>query len=453
MDTIASIITAPASGAVGIIRISGNAAFEIADRIFTGRCGPLSRQKGYTVHHGFIHDEGRRVDECLATVFTAPHSYTGENILEFSCHGGLNLLKSILSLVCSAGACQAKPGEFTKRAFLNGKMDLSQAEAVADIIAAKGLLEAQNAAQHLQGLLGKKISVLIDSLVAINAGLLAYVDFPDEDITEPELDKICKEISRIENECRQLAATYERGRILKEGVPCVLLGKPNTGKSSLMNILAGTERSIVTDEEGTTRDIIEETIVLSDIKLRIMDTAGLRKTLSKAESIGVEKAKEAAGDAELLLCMFDGSRLPDDNDKRLADLAKGKKAIGILNKTDLPNKFPKTFLSEHFRYTAEISALTGHGIHSFTDTVRNAILTDTSPLEGEIMLTSLRQKEALEQASKALARAVQSAAGGLFLDALSYDILEAIAALGLMTGQSVNEETINHIFSRFCVGK
>lgn len=454
MDTIAAIITAPATGAVGVIRLSGAQALEVADRVFTGRCGPLARQKSHTVHYGFIRDrDGRRVDDCLATVFEAPRSYTGEFVVELACHGGRYLLQSILSLVISAGARPAQPGEFTRRAFLNGKIDLSQAEAVADLIAAQGMREARNAAEHMQGILGRQIAQLIDALLMQNAGLLAYVDFPDEDIPEPDFYALCAELDRIRGVCDTLLSTYGRGRALKEGVRCALLGKPNTGKSSLMNRLAGEERSIVTDEEGTTRDVVEEILVLGDVKLRLMDTAGLRQALSKAERLGVEKARRAADQAELLLCVFDGSRPPDDNDSLLFELAKGRPAIAVLNKSDLPNAFSRGLLYEHFERTAEVSALTGEGIERLIACISETLFTPVAPAESETLVTSLRQRDALEKASAALTRAREAAHSGLSLDVLSYDIAEAIGALGLMTGRTVNEETVDRIFSRFCVGK
>lgn len=453
-ETIAAIITGPCTAAVGVIRLSGEDAFEIADRVFFGRCGSLTKQKSHTVHYGVIRDkDGQRIDDCLATVFVAPHSYTGENVVELACHGGRYLLQTILSLVIAAGAREAQPGEFTKRAFLNGRMDLSQAEAVADLVAAQGIIEARNAAAHLEGALGRRIAEFIDALLTANAAILAYVDYPDEDIDEPELEKICAELERVRAGCTALLATCERGRVLKEGVRCALVGKPNTGKSSLMNRLAGEERSIVTDEAGTTRDVVEEILVLGDVKLRLMDTAGIRQALSQAERIGVERARQAASEAELLLCVFDGSSPADDSDRLIMELAEGKTAIAVINKSDLPQRFCEDEIKGRFAQTVKVSALTGEGVEELCETIRRALFSDTPAVDGETLVTSARQRDALQKAVDALSRAMASAHSGLSLDVLSCDISEAVGALGLMTGRTVSEETVNKIFSQFCVGK
>lgn len=452
--TIAAIITGPCTGAVGVIRLSGEDAFDIADRVFSGSCGPLAKQKSHTVHYGVIRDkDGQRIDDCLATVFVAPRSYTGENVVELACHGGRYLLQTILSLVIAAGAREAQPGEFTKRAFLNGRMDLSQAEAVADIVAAQGILEARNAAAHMEGALGQRIAELIDALLTENAAILAYVDYPDEDIDEPDLKAICGALERVRAECAALLATCERGRVLKEGVRCALAGKPNTGKSSLMNRLAGEERSIVTDEAGTTRDVVEEVLVLGDVKLRLMDTAGIRQAFSQAERIGVERARRAAEKAELLLCVFDGSSPADDSDRLIMELAEKKTAIAVINKSDLPQRFCEDGIKGCFAQTVRVSALIGEGMENLCESIRRALFSDAPATDGETLVTSARQRDALQKAADALSRAMVSARSGLSLDVLSFDIAEAVGALGLMTGRTVSEETVNKIFSRFCVGK
>lgn len=453
MSTIAAISTGQATGGIGIVRISGENALNVADRIFKSVSGlKLKELSGYRAALGTVFFEEKPVDEAIATVFRAPKSYTGEDVVELSCHGGLYVTRQVLRAALSAGAVAAEPGEFTKRAFLNGKMDLTKAEAVMSIISAQGEQAKAAALGTLDGLLYRKISGISGELKGLAASLAAWVDYPDEEIEDLPDDKILSVLENAASSLSDLIARFDSGRAVLEGVDTAIVGKPNVGKSTLMNLLTGTEKSIVTEIAGTTRDIVEETAVVGGVVLRLCDTAGLRETDDKVESIGVARAKQKLETATLILAVFDASAPLEEQDKALFPLCKEKHAIAIVNKTDLPTQLDAKILDTVFNKVVYISAKENNGLQSLEQAIAEVLGTAAFD-SGAATLMNERQLACCSAALDAVKEAHDALASGVTRDAVQVCVDSAIESLDTLTGERATESVVNEIFSRFCVGK
>ena len=453
MSTIAAISTGQAAGGIGIVRISGENALNIADRIFKSVSGlKLNELSGYRAALGTVFLEEKPVDEAIATVFRAPKSYTGEDVVELSCHGGLYVTRQVLRAALSAGAVAAEPGEFTKRAFLNGKMDLTKAEAVMSIISAQGEQAKAAALGTLDGLLYRKISGVSGELKGLAASLAAWVDYPDEEIEDLPDDKILSVLENAASSLSDLIARFDSGRAVLEGVDTAIVGKPNVGKSTLMNLLTGTEKSIVTEIAGTTRDIVEETAVVGGVVLRLCDTAGLRETDDKVESIGVARAKQKLETATLILAVFDASAPLEEQDKALFPLCKEKHAIAIVNKTDLPTKLDTKILDTVFNKVVYISAKENNGLQSLEQAIADVLGTAAFDSSAATLMNE-RQLACCSAALDAVKEAHDALSSGVTRDAVQVCVDSAIESLGTLTGERATESVVNEIFSRFCVGK
>ncbi len=446
-DTIVAISTGLQNSAIGVIRLSGDAAIEIAQRA----CGKVLTDRIAT-YCTVTNELGEVLDRTVCTAFYAPHSYTGENTAEFSCHGGMVVLDSVMRRLCALGARPAQRGEFTKRAFLNGKMDLSQSEAVIDVITAKSELSVKEAFSQVSGNIKRKIGVLRDSLCDLDAEIMAYVDFSAEGIDAPENDSLIPRIEEIKVEIDALAATYGTGRIIKEGYPVCLCGKPNVGKSSVMNALLGAERSIVTDIEGTTRDVVSETVQIDGLAVVLSDTAGIRETDSEVEKIGIERARNIIKESGLIVCIFDGSRTLDENDRALILLASGENALAVINKTDLACGIDCREIEDAFGTAVYISAANGDGIDALRAAIKKRALSGAE-LCGDTLITNIRHKSALDAASQSLSAAIERLSIGVDAEICELDIADSLSHLGEITGDSVREDMIERIFENFCVGK
>ena len=452
--TIAAISTAEAPGGIGIIRISGPRAFAVADQVFRAKTGgPLAGQKGYTAKFGEARtSSGDKLDDVVALVFRAPKSYTGEDVVELSCHGGLYVTRRLLREVLSAGAVLAGPGEFTRCAYLNGKLDLAQAESVMQLIGASGEQAAKAAQAVGSGVLSKKIEVMRQSLKDTAAHLAVWADFPDEGVPEVENDALLEKLSSHRAALDALLAGFEQGKIFREGVDTVICGRPNAGKSTLMNRLAGCARSIVTQYPGTTRDIVEETVMLGGIPLRLADTAGLRETADPVEQIGVQAARERIQRAQLVLAVFDSSQPLTEEDRQLVSSLQGIRAIAVVNKTDLPSAGTQREIEESFTHIAYISAATGDGLEDLEGKIGQVLGTENfNPADG--ILSTERQRADVERARSALGEAADALRLGLTLDAVTVCVEDALAALYALTGQRVSDEIVDEVFEKFCVGK
>ena len=453
MSTIAAISTGQAAGGIGIVRISGENALNVADRIFKSVSGlKLKELSGYRAALGTVFFEEKPVDEAIATVFRAPKSYTGEDVVELSCHGGLYVTRQVLRAALSAGAVAAEPGEFTKRAFLNGKMDLTKAEAVMSIISAHGEQAKAAALGTMDGLLYRKISGISGELKGLAASLAAWVDYPDEEIEDLPDDKILSVLENAASSLSDLIARFDSGRAVLEGVDTAIVGKPNVGKSTLMNLLTGTEKSIVTEIAGTTRDIVEETAVVGGVVLRLCDTAGLRETDDKVESIGVARAKQKLETATLILAVFDASAPLEEQDKALFPLCKEKHAIAIVNKTDLPTKLDTNILDTVFNKVVYISAKENNGLQSLEQAIAEVLGTAAFDSSAATLMNE-RQLACCSAALDAVKEAHDALASGVTRDAVQVCVDSAIESLDTLTGERATESVVNEIFSRFCVGK
>lgn len=453
MSTIAAISTGMAAGGIGIVRISGENAIKIADSIFSSVSGKkIADIPGYCALYGKAVDGGDVLDTVIALLFRAPKSYTGEDVVEISCHGGLYVTKRVLRAALSAGAVPAQAGEFTKRAFLNGKMDLTGAESVMNIISAQGEEAEKIALGILEGGLFKEIKKISDKLLYDMALLSAWVDYPYEEIEELSSENLGGDIRFAVKSLEKLINNYDAGKIIIEGVDAAIVGKPNVGKSTLMNLLSGTDRSIVTEIEGTTRDIVEDTVTLGGVVLRLSDTAGVRQTDDAVESIGVERAVKRLENAQLVLAVFDASRPLSDDDRRLISLCRGKRAIGIINKTDLVKNYLTDELKDNFEKLVFISAKTGEGKDDLTNAVESVLGTANFD-PGAAALINERQLGCCKDALKALNEAEDALFSGLTMDAVTVCLDSAVENLLALTGEKATESVVNEIFAHFCVGK
>ena len=451
--TIAAVATARGTAGLSVIRISGEGALQTAAKVFHPADGSdLTALAGYRAKFGHIVLGGEAADDAVALVFRAPKSYTGEDVCELSLHGGLYLTDRVLQAVFDAGAAPAGPGEFTKRAYLNGKMDLAQAESVAGVISAASEEQARLSYGVLEGRLSKKIREVCESLTACSALMGAWVDYPDEEIPELERDNLTKTLRTAKETLGELLDHYDSAKVIAEGADTVICGRPNAGKSTLMNLLAGEEKSIVTDIRGTTRDIVEVSVRFAGTVLRLYDTAGIRESDDKVEAIGIERALQKIRQAQLILAVFDSSDALDENDLHLIDTLEGRGAIAVINKTDLPEKLDESALSGRFASVVRLSAKSGSGLSDLESAVRRALHTETFDATGENLINE-RQKRDCAAARDAGAQALDDAEGGMTYDAVGVMIDDAIDHLLRLTGQKATEEVVNNIFSQFCVGK
>ncbi len=452
-STIAAISTAQGEGGIGVIRVSGDGAIEIADKVFKNiNNKKIKDMKGYTAAFGSIVFEGEKLDEAVALVFRAPHSYTGEDVVELSCHGGMYITKQVLRAVLEAGAVPAEAGEFTKRAFLNGKLDLTEAEAVIDIISAKSKSAARSAICVKEGALRKKITEVKDDLLSLTAHLSAWADYPEEDIAEVSEEDILVTCEKAELTLKRLLDTYDSGQAVKQGIDTVIAGRPNVGKSTLMNLLSGTEKSIVTDIPGTTRDVVEDTVLAGDVILRLSDTAGLRDTDDAVEKIGVDRARKKLSQCGLLLAVFDNSRELDSDDLELIEMSRKVPTVAIINKTDLQAKLDINKIKSDISNIVYVSAANGEGREDIINAVEKIAGTQNlNPSEG--ILSNERQRSNVYNALNSVREAKAAVETGMTFDAVTVSLEDAISELLEMTGEKTSDEVIDRVFHNFCVGK
>ncbi|MFR8316341.1 tRNA uridine-5-carboxymethylaminomethyl(34) synthesis GTPase MnmE [Eubacterium ventriosum] len=455
-DTIAAISSAAGNSGIGIIRVSGDEAIEVVDKIFrpANKNKKLANVESHTVHYGHIMDGDKTLDQVLVIVMKNPHSYTGEDTVEIDCHGGMLILKKVLDLVLKNGARTAEPGEFTKRAFLNGRIDLSQAEAVMDLINSKNDFALNSSIEQLKG-------GVSDAIKDIRKDIIYHIAFIESALDDPEhisLDGYDEEITEMLNEninkISKLVNSFDNGRIMKEGIKTVILGKPNAGKSSLLNLMLGEDRAIVTDIEGTTRDTLEENINFNGLSLKIIDTAGIRDTEDLVEQIGVNKAKEIAKEGDLIIYVVDGSRELDDNDREIIKLINDKQAIILVNKSDMDTVINIDDLKKDSnRDVILFSAKNGEGMDQLEEEIRNMFYSGKVTYNDQVYITNARHKEALENALESLKQVKNSVDAGMPEDFYSIDLMDAYTDLGLIIGESVEDDLVNEIFSKFCMGK
>ena len=455
-DTIAAIATPGSGSGIGVIRISGENAIEVADKIFhpKNRNKRLPEQPTYTIHYGNIVDGDKLLDEVIVLLMRGPHSYTAEDTVEIDCHGGTFVMRKILELVIRNGARPAEPGEFTKRAFLNGRIDLSQAEAVMDVIEAKNNYALQSSLGQLKGSLLEMIREMREKILYEIAYIESALDDPEHVSLDGYPVELGKKVDNLLKIAGDLLKSSQNGRVLREGIRTVIVGKPNAGKSSLMNVLVGSNRAIVTDMAGTTRDILEEEIQLKGLNLNIVDTAGIRKTDDPVEKIGVERAKKAMLDADLILYVVDSSADLDENDEEIISFLQDQNAIILLNKADLPSALTVEKMQERLQKpTVSISAREETGMDELSDLIEHMFLSGEISFNDQVYLTNMRHQAAMEQVQSSLMKVKESISLGMPEDFFSIDLMDAYEALGSIIGESVGEDLVNEIFSKFCMGK
>ena len=455
-DTIAAIATAMGNSGIGIVRISGDEAVEIADRIFKLKGGKekLADQKSHTIHYGFVCDGEEVIDEVLVMLMKGPRSFTAEDTVEIDCHGGMLVTRRILEAVLKAGARLVDPGEFTKRAFLNGRIDLSQAEAVIDVINAKNEYALKSSVGQLRGSVSKRIKDLREKIIFEIAFIESALDDPEHISLDGYGEKLMNIVEDMSLELCKLIKSSSNGRVVSEGVKTVILGKPNAGKSSLMNVLVGEDRAIVTDIAGTTRDILEEHIYLQGISLNVVDTAGIRDTDDVVEKIGVTRAMSAAEDADLIIYVVDGSRELDENDYQIMEFIKDRKAVVLLNKSDLEQVVSIDEIMEKSGHAViAISAKKESGIDKLEEEIKSLFYEGEIDFNDQVMITNVRHAQALREAYDSILMVKRSIEDEMPEDFYSIDLMNAYEKLGLIIGESVEDDLVNEIFSKFCMGK
>ena len=457
MNTIAAIATAMSSSGIGIVRISGEESFQIIDKIFKAKGSgnkKLSKEPSHTIHYGHIYDGDEMVDEVLVMIMRGPKSFTAEDTIEIDCHGGVLVTKRILETVLKNGARPAEPGEFTKRAFLNGRVDLAQAEAVIDVINAKNQYALKSSVSQLEGSVSRRIKDMREKIIYHIAFIESALDDPEHISLEGYGDTLLETLSPLKDEIQSLIRSADNGRVLSEGIETVILGKPNAGKSSLLNVLVGEERAIVTDIAGTTRDTLREQIRLEELSLNIIDTAGIRETEDVVEKIGVEKARSAAEGADLIIYVVDGSRDLDENDHEIIDFIQDKKALVLLNKTDLDPVVTKERLESLTNHPVIlISAKERTGIKDLEEEITSMFYEGKLDFNDQVYITNVRHKNALAEALKSLSMVEQSVRNEMPEDFYSIDLMDAYEQLGTILGESVEDDLVNEIFKKFCMGK
>ena len=448
-DTIAAIATAMSNSGIGIVRISGEESLNIIQKVYKGKT-----LKDHAIHYGYIVDGDETIDEVLVMVMKGPHSFTGEDTVEINCHGGVYVVKRILETVIKAGARPAEPGEFTKRAFLNGKIDLSQAEAVIDVINSKNEYALKSSVSQLKGNVQKKIKEIREQIIYHTAFIETALDDPEHISVDGYGETLRLTVDNLICELDVLLKSSDNGRIIKEGIKTVIVGKPNAGKSSLLNVLVGEERAIVTDIAGTTRDVLEEAINLNGVSLNIMDTAGIRNTEDIVEKIGVDKAKTHANEADLVVYVVDASREFDQNDYDIIELIRDKKTIILLNKSDLATVITKDMVKSIIdKPIVSISAKEEQGIEEFEEIIKNMFFHGELSFNDEVYITNIRHKAAIQDAYNSLQKVIVSIDNDMPEDFYSIDLLDAYESLGSITGETIGEDLVNEIFSKFCMGK
>lgn len=453
LDTIAAIATPLGVGGIGVVRVSGPKALQVAQQVVkVSRPGGVEEMPGYTCAYGRAVDEEGHIDEVVLTVFRAPRSYTGEDVAEIACHGGPYLLERVLRACCAKGARLAGGGEFTKRAFLNGKLDLTQAEAVMDLISAQGRQSARAALTARDGALSRQIDQVADSLIQQAGHLAAWIDYPEEEIELVDSKALESTLRQAVNQLDGLLKTYDTGRIFREGIEVAIVGRPNTGKSTLMNLLAGYDRSIVADLEGTTRDVVTDEVRLGDLILRLNDTAGIRETQDPIEQAGVRLAERQMEKAQLVLAVFDGSQPLSQDDKRVLESCQGLLALALVNKSDLPQRLELGELEGYFQQVITISAKSGEGASMLEEAIEKLFhLGDFD--SSAAVLANERQREGVSRARRELEEALGAVQAGVSYDAVCVCVESAIDCLLELTGKKASQEVVNQVFSRFCVGK
>lgn len=453
MSTVAAIATPNSSGGIGVIRISGEDAIAVADKVFKSVSGKkLCDIKGYTALFGHVYDNDTVIDECVTLIFRAPKSYTGEDVAEISCHGGMYVTQRVLRAVLAAGAVPAEAGEFTKRAFLNGKIDLAEAESIMNIISAQGQQALDAALNTLEGKLSNEINSIAASLTNVSAGIAVWTDDPDEDVPAAHEENVKEKVQFAYEKLTELLRRFDSGRAVTEGVSAAICGHPNVGKSTLMNLLTGFDRSIVTPVAGTTRDVIEETVRLGDIVLRLADTAGIHQSDDLVESIGIDRTIKKLQTSQLIIAVFDGSQELGEDDIQLLNECKNRRSVAIINKTDLEIKISVDKVKESIPDVVYLSAVKGEGIKELQNVIEKLLGTAELDTSSGI-LSNERQYACCQSAAESLKEALDGLDFGVTLDAINVSIDYAIEKLLELTGEKAREAVVNEVFAKFCVGK